>query len=57
MTMAKTILPLIGLAALFVWLGVLMWAISAWPFTVMVAVVVALLAYDLAKTHLWSDEI
>jgi hypothetical protein len=55
--MARTILPLIGLAGLFVWLGVLVWAIGAWPFTLMVGVVVALLAYDLAKTHLWSDEI
>ena len=53
----KTLLPIIGLAGLFAYLGVLMWAISAWPFALMVAAVLALLIYDLARTHLWSDEI
>lgn len=39
----------IGLVLLIVWLGVLVWAIAALPFTVIVVFVVGLLAFDFVR--------
>jgi hypothetical protein len=42
----------IGVTLLVVYIGVLVWAIAAWPFTVIVALVFAMMIYDFVRTGL-----
>jgi len=47
---------LIGITALVLFLGFLVWWIKALPFTIIVAVVVLLLLYDFVRTLRYGDE-
>jgi hypothetical protein len=46
----------IGIALLFAYGGTLMWAINAWPFTIIVLFVFALLLFDYIRILRRGDE-
>lgn len=46
---------IIGIAGLLAFLGILVWWIKALPLTIIVAVVVLLLVYDLVMTLIYGE--